>query len=188
MKNVIHIFGASGSGTTTLGKKICEETGYTHMDTDDYFWMPAEPEFTQKRPVKERIELMKNDIEKSENVVLSGSLTDWGDELIPYFTLAIRIEMRQSVRIERLRKREKERYGSRIEPGGDLYKEHIAFIEWASSYDDGGLDIRSKALHDEIEKSFQCKIIYLDGENELDDKFAEVLKYLDIEICDPKMA
>ena len=28
MKNVIHIFGASGSGTTTLGKKICEELGY----------------------------------------------------------------------------------------------------------------------------------------------------------------
>ena len=29
--------------------------------------------------------------------------------------------MKQSVRIERLKKREKERYGSRIEPDGDLY-------------------------------------------------------------------
>ena len=29
---------------------------------------------------------MKNDINKSDNVVISGSLTDWGDELIPYFT------------------------------------------------------------------------------------------------------
>ena len=28
MRHVIHIFGASGSGTTTLGKKICEELGY----------------------------------------------------------------------------------------------------------------------------------------------------------------
>ena len=37
MKNVIHIFGASGSGTTTLGKKISEELGYSFMDTDDYF-------------------------------------------------------------------------------------------------------------------------------------------------------
>lgn len=107
MKNVIHIFGASGSGTTTLGKKICEELGYTQMDTDDYFWMPTEPKFTHKRPIKERVELMKNDIDKSDNVVISGSLTDWGDELIPYFTLAIRIEMKQSVRIERLKKREK---------------------------------------------------------------------------------
>ena len=178
MKNVIHIFGASGSGTTTLGKKICEELGYTQMDTDDYFWMPTEPKFTQKRPIQERIKRMKNDINQSENVVISGSLTDWGDELIPYFTLAIRIEMKQSVRIERLKKREKERYGSRIEPGGDLYRQHIDFIEWAKSYDDGGLDIRSKALHDELQKSFRCKILYLDGEDELDDKFEKVLKFL----------
>ncbi len=107
MKNVIHIFGAPGSGTTTIGKKICEESGYTQMDTDDYFWMPTEPKFTHKRPIKERVKLMKNDINKSDNVVISGSLTDWGNELIPYFTLAIRIEMKQSVRIERLKKREK---------------------------------------------------------------------------------
>ena len=70
---------------------------------------------------------MKNDINKSENVVISGSLTDWGDELIPYFTLAIRIEMKQSIRIERLVKREKERYGSRIELGGDIYQQHLDF-------------------------------------------------------------
>lgn len=179
-KNVIHIYGASGSGTTTLGKKICEELGFTQMDTDDYFWMPTEPKFTHKRPKKERIELMKNDINKSENVVISGSLTDWGDELIPYFTLAIRIEMKQSVRIERLVNREKERYGLRIEPDGDLYQHHIEFVEWARSYDNGGLNIRSKAMHDELEKSFPCQILYLDGEDKLEDKFEKVLKALDI--------
>lgn len=42
MKNVIHIFGAAGSGTTTLGMKICQELGYKLMDTDDYFWLPTE--------------------------------------------------------------------------------------------------------------------------------------------------
>ncbi|MGN1413479.1 MAG: AAA family ATPase [Anaerovoracaceae bacterium] len=180
MKNVIHIFGASGSGTTTLGKKICEELGYTLMDTDNYYWIPTEPPFMNKRPKKERIELMKNDIKESENVVISGSLTDWGEELIPYFTLAIRIEMKQSIRIERLMIREKERYGARIELGGDLYQQHIDFIEWAKSYDNGGMDIRSKAMHDELEKSFSCKILYLDGENKLEDNFEKVLKILDI--------
>jgi len=39
MKSVIHIFGASGSGTTTLAKKISEELGHRMMDTDDYYWM-----------------------------------------------------------------------------------------------------------------------------------------------------
>lgn len=77
MKQVIHIFGASGSGTTTLAKKISAELGYTFMDTDDYFWLPTNPMFTQKRPVEERLALMRRDIERAENAVLSGSLTDW---------------------------------------------------------------------------------------------------------------
>ena len=66
MKNVIHIFGASGSGTTTLGKKICSELGYTLMDTDTYYWIPTEPPFKLKRPANERIELMKNDINNQQ--------------------------------------------------------------------------------------------------------------------------
>ncbi len=35
MNHVIHIYGASGSGTSTLGRKISEELGYRFMDTDD---------------------------------------------------------------------------------------------------------------------------------------------------------
>ena len=70
MKNVIHIFGASGSGTTTLGKKISEELGYKLMDTDDYFWMPTQPKFTLKRPCEERIELMIRDIKSATNAAI----------------------------------------------------------------------------------------------------------------------
>lgn len=61
-----------------------------------------------------------------------------------------------------------------------MYQSHIEFIEWAKAYDNGGLDIRSKAMHDELEKSFKCTILYLDGEDNLDDKFEKVLKILDI--------
>ena len=105
MKNVIHIYGASGSGTSTLGKKICDELGYQFMDTDDYFWLPTNPKYTTKRSIEERISLMRKDIEESENVVISGSLTGWGDELIPLFTLAIRLEADTNIRIERIKKR-----------------------------------------------------------------------------------
>ena len=48
-KNLIHIFGASGSGTTTLAEKISRELGYFHLDTDDYFWLPTDPPFCRKR-------------------------------------------------------------------------------------------------------------------------------------------
>ena len=178
MKHVIHIFGASASGTTTLGQKICDELGYTLMDTDDYFWMPTNPPFSQKRPREERIELMKKDMDEAENVVLSGSIAGWGDALIPYFTLAVRIEMDPALRIDRLVKREKQRYGSRIEPGGDMYEHHLAFVEWAKTYDTGGVDARSKAKHDVWQKLLPCGILYLDGADTIEENFAKVKNML----------
>ena len=121
-KKLIHLFGASGSGTTTLGRFISEKTGFFLMDTDDYFWEKTDPPFTTKREVSERIARMRRDIAGHGNAVLSGALTGWGDELIPFFTLAIRVEVPAELRLERLRRRERERYGSRIEAGGDMFE------------------------------------------------------------------
>jgi adenylate kinase family enzyme len=33
----IHLIGASGSGTTTLGRALAQRLGYPHFDTDHYF-------------------------------------------------------------------------------------------------------------------------------------------------------
>lgn len=166
-KSVIHIYGASGSGTSTLGTLISEQLGYTLMDTDDYFWLPTNPKYTIKRDVSERLQMMKKDILQSEKVVISGSLVDWGDELIPYFTLAIRVVTDKNIRIKRLKDREKEHFGSRIEIGGDMYKTHMEFIEWAASYDMGDLNMRSKAKHDAWEKLLKCKQITVQGDEDL---------------------
>jgi len=107
------------------------------MDTDDYFWEPTDSPYTIKRAVPERLALMKRDVAEHENVVIFGSLVDWGDELIPLFTLAVRVETDTATRIERLRAREREHFGSRIDPGGDMYENHKEFIEWAAAYDEG---------------------------------------------------
>ncbi|MEM6738348.1 MAG: shikimate kinase [Bacteroidota bacterium] len=39
----IHIFGASGSGVTTIGKALSKELDLSYFDTDDYYW---------KRPIR----------------------------------------------------------------------------------------------------------------------------------------
>ncbi len=170
-KQVIHIYGASGSGTSTIGRFICEKTGYFFMDTDDYFWEPTNPPFTTKRKIPDRIALMRRDIAKYESVVISGSLVDWGDELIPLFTLAVRVETDTAVRIERLKKRERERFGNRIDTGGDMFENHREFIDWAAAYDSGGLDMRSKAKHDEWQKLLHCPQVLLDGNQPAEKNF-----------------
>ena len=183
MKNVIHIYGASGSGTSTLGRKISQELGYKFMDTDDYFWLPTNPQYTTKRSKAERLALMKKDISENDNVVIAGSLVDWGDELIPLFTLAVRLVTDTEVRIERLEKREKQKFGDQILPDGDMYTTHMKFMEWARAYDTGSIDIRSKAKHDEWQKLLHCKQIVLDGAADLEDYSQSDKKCSSICIC-----
>lgn len=177
-KKVVHIYGASGSGTTTLAKYISEKCKYAFMDTDDYFWRPTDPPYQEKRSVSERLELMKRDIEKSDKVVISGSLVDWGDEMIPLFTLVIRMNTATEIRIERLKKREYEHFGSRIKAGGDMYENHQEFLTWAAAYDCGDVNMRSKAKHDEWQKRLLCKQIMLDGSAEVEDNFEIIRPYL----------
>lgn len=79
MKPLIHIYGASGSGTSTLGRYLAEQFQYAFLDADDYFWLPTDPKFTTKRPIEQRVPLIRQDIAAAKNgAVLSGSLVGWG--------------------------------------------------------------------------------------------------------------
>lgn len=143
MKRHIHILGASGSGTTTLARALSSKLGYADFDSDDYYWLPIEPPFITKRPLDERIVLLKNDIEKVDKWILSGSNCSWGDFLMDSYDLVIFLYVPAKKRIERLVQREIQRYCSdRILPGGDMYEGHKAFCEWAISYENGGMPRR----------------------------------------------
>lgn len=49
MKNHIHILGASGSGTTTLGMELAKKMGYYHFDTDDFYWEQTDIPYTKTK-------------------------------------------------------------------------------------------------------------------------------------------
>jgi len=161
--NVIHIVGASGSGTTTLAQALEEKYGYKWLDTDHYFWLPTELPFTSPRPREERIPLMSASIEKNPKCVISGSLCGWGDVFVPRFDLVIFIYTPADIRKERLEKREYKRFGERILKGGDMYDEHNKFIEWAGSYDILRPPERCKILHEEWLGNLKCPVLRLDG-------------------------
>ncbi|MEG2909874.1 MAG: AAA family ATPase [Erysipelotrichaceae bacterium] len=171
---VIHIYGASGSGTSTLGKVLQTQYGFNFLDTDDYFWELTDPPFTTKRLVEDRIKLLKKDIIQSNDVVICGSLCGWGDEFIPYFDIVIRLVSSTEMRIKRIEKREFQRFGARILEGGDMYEEHIKFIKWASEYDNGDSSMRSKVMHDEWQKLLECKHITLNSNQPIEKLIEEI--------------
>ena len=163
MTDRIHIFGASGSGTTTLGQALAARLGGRHLDTDAYYWVPTDPPFTHKRDPSERVAMIQHDTADVARWVLSGSLCSWGDPLLASFTLAIFVRLEPQARLRRLRNRETQRHGARIQPGGDMHDQHVAFMEWASRYDTADASIRSLEMHRQWMTRLDCPVIELDS-------------------------
>ena len=82
---------------------------------------------------------------------------------IPLFELVVFLAIPHDVRMARLRQREHERFGKRILSEGDMYEQSQALFTWAASYDDGGLDIRSRQRHDQWLRTLPCPIICFEG-------------------------
>ncbi|MBW3587889.1 MAG: AAA family ATPase [Actinobacteria bacterium] len=171
----IHVFGASGAGTTNLGKLISHKYGHRHLDTDDFYWLPTDPPFREKRRPEQRLRLLDLAMGGSEKWVLSGSLVGWGDPLIPLFELVVFLYLDPDVRLARLRARELERYGpDAISVGGPLEEQHRAFMEWAAAYDTGGMEVRSRALHEAWMAQIPCPVVRMEARRSADDLLREL--------------
>lgn len=175
MGNRIHILGASGSGTTTLGQALSKQLLYKVFDGDDYFW---KHKFSEPREKSERIDLLKQDLADYASWIVSGAVCGWGDELKTEFDLVVFLYVPQEIRLRRLRERELVRYGDDIMPGGSKYEESQAFLEWASLYDHAGLNVRSRALHEQWMSDLTCPVIKIEGEHSVDERVNIVLNYL----------
>ncbi len=161
--NIIHICGACGSGTSTLGCALERKYGYKWLETDDYFHLPN----GQFRSHEERDKLLMERINKHPKCAISGSLANWGDVFIPRFDLVVYVSTATNIRIDRLKKREYGRFGERICKGGDMYNNHINFIEGAGKYDilEQG---RCKKRHEEWFKLLTCPLLRVDGTESVD--------------------
>jgi len=164
MPGRVHIFGASGSGTSSLASALAAKHGHRHLDTDDFFWLPTDPPFEQPRPREARLALLRSALAESPSWVLSGSLCGWGDPLIPQFDLVVFLVVPTDVRLTRLRAREATRYGyGAIAPGGARHAAHVAFIAWADRYDTGDIEMRSRALHEAWLSTLPGPVVRLEG-------------------------
>lgn len=178
MAHRIHLTGASGSGTSTLGRALAAELGVPHYDTDDFFWLPTDPPYQEVRPREARCALLAHRLDRRPGWVLSGSIAGWGDVFIDRFTLVIFMQLDSAERLARLMRRERERYGDAIEPGGAMHDAHVRFMAWAGEYDDGGPEVRSLTMHEAWLAYVPCPVLRLDGRLATDAQLALVRDHL----------
>lgn len=161
----ILILGASGSGTTTLGKALAARLGWKHVDTDDSYWLPTSPPFQAKRDPAERLVHFTNALRQAPDAIVSGSLMGWGQEVEDAFDLIVFLYVPVDLRIARLQKREVRRYG----------KADPAFLQWASEYDEGPPIGRSLAKHEAWLRGRKSPVLRIEGDTSVEARVERVL-------------
>ncbi|MBL7669315.1 MAG: hypothetical protein JNM39_02405 [Bdellovibrionaceae bacterium] len=171
----VHIFGASGSGATTLGRFLAVQLNVPCFDSDDYFWKKTDPPFQVKNSIPERQRLLLSDLQKTPGWILSGSLDSWSEPFLPLFNLVVFLYLPSDIRLERIRQREAKRFGDRICLGGDMHQAHLDFLAWAGQYDQGALVGRNRQRHEEWMASLTCPVLRIENVIGIEDATRKVL-------------
>ena len=148
----ILVMGASGSGTTTLAVELARRQGWQHVDADDCYWLPTDPPYREKREPADRLAMILG-LLGQDDVVISGSVMNWGAALEESFDLVVFLYLDTNIRVGRLHEREQAEVGF-VDP---------AFLDWAASYDRGTQEGRNLARHIDWLGKRDCAVLKLCG-------------------------
>ena len=171
----IYIFGANGTGTSTLGRVLSRETGYVFFDAHSYF-RDAFKKHGNSLVVNS---IFTNDLLAAHSWILAGWLFDKADHYAHFFDLVIFLWVPQDIRMARLQQREVKTWGRKIlDPENPRHAIYKKFLAWSAQYDTAGLDQMSKALHEQWMENLNCPVLRISGNFKLEDNLASVLNFI----------
>ncbi len=174
----IQIIGGPGTGKTTLAGMLAGFFDLPLIEGDKHLW--ADSDFTVRRPEKQITYRLNAALEEARHYVFDGQPDEYAPTVKLDTEILLFIKVPEDVRMERLLLREKQRFGKRIEEGGDLYEESRDFIEWAGTYthptDKVGTYL---SYHEKMFDAFEGKKMILDGTKSVVDLINDVLALLD---------
>ncbi len=160
----LYIFGAAGSGTSTLGQAIAASTGWLHLDADDFYWKPTPQPYTEKHPPAARVAAMQARMQGEASWVISGgSLYDWGAPLLLHISHAVFLRLDDALRMARLHARETARFGDALVNDPVRHQVSQAFFAWAAGYETGDDGARSLQRHQRFLQELHCPVLQLDS-------------------------
>jgi adenylate kinase family enzyme len=170
----IHVLGAPGTGTTSLGRGLARALSIPQFEADDFLWQPTTPPYQQRLPVPARTKKLAEMVRQNSQWVISGSMGGWGECSKPLLSSAIYLMAPTDIRLQRITEREFRRFGkAACAPGGFMHARYQDFLKMASSYDKSELkNRRSAASHQDWLKDLSCRVIRIDGRASI----AEVLQ------------
>lgn len=166
----IILLGANGSGKSTLGRELARELNFVHFDVENYWFYKTDIPYTAIRPQEERNELLLSDMKKHVSFVVSGDISDWSNEFLTMFDLAVFLTAPTEIRLRRIEYREYSRWGNRVCEGGDMCESQKKFREFAAT--------RDVYLLEQSALKYSCPILQVDGTKMLKVIVDEILAYI----------
>ncbi|MFL6678923.1 MAG: AAA family ATPase [Burkholderiaceae bacterium] len=161
----ILVTGAAGSGTSTLAAALARELSGIAIEADDLYWLPTTPPYRERRPAEARRALACDALSAPGPVVVAGSVMGWGSAIEDAFDLVVFLQVPTALRLERLRRRELQRFG-RVDE---------AFLRWAADYDTGTTEGRDLASHLAWLEARAAQRVTVAGRFTVDEAVARVL-------------
>lgn len=124
------------------------------MFFNDYHFEKPEIPYTIERSHEDCLNLMLADIEKCNSFVLSAVTGDFSKK-ISSMMIAVFMSAPLKTRMEHIGQREYEKYGERICEGGDMYEQHLKFVNFAR--------LHHLSNNDKWAETLNCPVIGMDG-------------------------
>lgn len=169
MSGGIIIFGENGSGKSTVGRTLASVLDFKSMDIEDYHFEVSDIPYTVKRSREACIRLMLADIKKHQKFVLSSVTGEFGQELSSMYELAVLISVPLEIRLKRIQQREYWKHSERILEGGDLFDQHLKFIDFVAS--------RSFTKIEQWAGALQCPLLCIDGTMDISDNVNLIIEH-----------
>lgn len=179
MDKRILIIGASGTGTTTLGKRISTQLEIPFIDLDELFWIESEIPFTKFRNAEQLREIVNDKIYSNNEWLISGDPSLWNVGIEDKINYLIFLKAPADIRITRLEQRYDNQYGiaSRVK-GNLIFENHQRFIKWTMQYDTGGITGRTKNKQESWISNLNCIIFETNSDKDLGSLTENALKII----------
>ncbi|AKV04376.1 hypothetical protein AKJ09_11039 [Labilithrix luteola] len=119
---------------------------------------------------------MERELGPLDHWVLSGAVGTWTPTPALRYSLHAFLWLPSELRIERIVRREREQYGDRILPGGDMAEVHAEFIAWTRGYDDGTAEgTNTLPCHEELLRRATNPVLRLSGPIPVEEAVERVL-------------
>lgn len=169
MRTGILVCGLNGAGKSTLGRALAQRLGFYFIDNEDLYFPKTDPGYLYavSRTQEEVEKLLLQEITAHERFVFAAVHGNYGEITYPFFHYAVLLQVPREVRLERVQNRSFQKFGNRILPGGDLYRQEQRFFDL----------VRSRA-EDTVENwipCLRCPVIRLDGTRPVEENIDHII-------------